>query len=123
MAISTQRKVTIDEDIDRKNPLDPVASDRPDIHVDQTSYPPSSGSVVGYFIAALVLFVGLFLALYYGTRPDTTAPINLNNTTESAPTPPAAQAPPAAPTQPALPDTTNQQPEESGSGNSNTTGQ
>ena len=114
MAISTERKVRINPDIDpaiRQNMNDPIT---PDIHITQTGVPSqTSGSPAGgYLIAAIVVMLGFALALYFGSRSDTTAPtVTQNSTTEMAPettppaTPPAATAQPA---QPAQPETTTQ---------------
>jgi hypothetical protein len=112
MAISTERKVRINPDIDpaiRQNMDDPIS---PDIHITQTGVPSqkSGSSAGGYLIAAIVVLLGFALALYFGSRSDTTAPsITQNSTTETVPetTPPAT--PPAVtpdPAQPAQPQTT-----------------
>jgi hypothetical protein len=125
MAISPERKARINPDIDpaiRQNPVDLAT---PDINVTQTGLPPqaSASPAGGYLIAAIVILLGFVLAIYFGSRSDTTAPsITQNSTTEMAPeaTPPAT--PPAAttePAQPAQPEATTQQPA-TGTGTSGT---
>lgn len=111
MAVSPLRKQRLNPDVDpplRQTSDDPI---EPDIYVRQTTYTPSSppsGSTAGYFIAALFVLLGFIVALYFGSRSDTTAPSVTQNTTQTAPgaTPPAA----TAPAEPALPDATTQQP-------------
>ncbi len=113
MALSTERKVRINPDIDpaiQRNINDPLT---PDINVTQTGYPsqPSSSPAGGYLIAAIIVLLGFALAIYFGSRSDTTAPSV--NQTQTAPeatppaTPPVATTDPAQPAQPApQPDTT-----------------
>lgn len=128
MAISPERKPRINPDIDpaiRQNPVDPIT---PDIHVTQTGFPsqPSGSSAGGYLIAAIIVLLGFALAIYFGSRSDTTAPSVTQTQTapEATPpaTPPVATTDPAQPAQPAQPDTTTQQPA-TGTGTGTTTEQ
>lgn len=135
MAVSPLRKPRINPDVDPEFRQTTDETVEPDIYVRQTTHTPSappSDSTAGLFIAALFVLLGFIIALYFGTRSDTTAPSVTQNTTQTAPestlpaTPPAATTKPAEPAAPAQPDTTTQQPSESGqqgtTGNGNTTG-
>ena len=129
MASNTNRQTRSTPDM-----TDPPLADPADrgISINQTSAPyRSASSSSGYIIAAIVVILGFALAVYFGSRSDTSAPpVTQNNTTGTVPegtTPPVTQnsttatpeatapaTPPATtatqPTAPATPDTTATQP-------------